>query len=121
MDIKAASQALSALAQPSRLRTFRLLVQRGASGMAAGDIARALGLPHNTLSSHLGILAQAGLVHSRRQGRSVIYSIAPDGLRALLGFLLQDCCQGQAQICAPLLDAVLPAWPPTEQEAQNHD
>ena len=108
MDISSAVASLSALAQESRLRVFRLLVECGEDGIAAGEIARALGIPHNTLSSHLGLLSQAGLVQSRRDGRSIIYAVDLAGMRALLGFLMQDCCNGRPEVCAPLLDAVLP-------------
>ena len=107
MDIKQATEALSALAQESRLSAFRLLVKAGSPGLPAGDIAQALGIPHNTLSTHVAILTRAGLLHSRREGRSVIYSVDFDGTRALLGFLLEDCCQGAPEICSPALDAVL--------------
>jgi len=108
MDIKQATEALSALAQESRLAAFRLLVRAGSPGLAAGDIAAALGIPHNTLSTHLAILTRAGLLRSRRDSRSVIYSIDFDGTRALLGFLVEDCCQGAPEVCRPALDAVLP-------------
>lgn len=76
--------------------------------MPAGDIARSLEVPHNTMSSHLAILVNAGLLTSRRESRSVIYSIDFDGTRALLAFLMEDCCQGRPDVCAPLLDSVLP-------------
>lgn len=109
MDIQHATEALSALAQESRLETFRKLVRAGAAGLPAGDIARALQIPHNTLSTHLAILTRAGLLTSRREGRSVIYAVDFDGTRALLGFLLEDCCQGAPELCAPLLDSVLTA------------
>ncbi len=109
MEIKTATACLSALAQESRLRVFRLLIEAGEDGRPAGAIARSLGIPHNTMSSHLGILQQAGLVGSERQGRSVIYAVDLTGVRDLLAFLLEDCCQGRAEVCAPLLDAVLPA------------
>ena len=109
MDISSAVTSLSALAQENRLRVFRLLVECGQDGIAAGEIARALGTPHNTLSSHLGLLSQAGLVQSRRDGRSIIYAVDLAGMRELLGFLMQDCCNGRPEVCAPLLDAVLPA------------
>ncbi|KAA3627474.1 MAG: transcriptional regulator [Proteobacteria bacterium] len=108
MDIKNASRALAALAQDSRLEAFRLLVRSGPQGVAAGDIARTLDIPHNTLSSHLSILVNAGLVASRREGRSVIYSIDLGGTRRLLSFLVEDCCQGRPEVCAPLLDDLLP-------------
>lgn len=76
--------------------------------MSAGDIARSLEIPHNTMSSHLAILVNAGLLTSRRESRSVIYSIDFDGTRALLAFLMEDCCQGRPEVCSPLLDSVLP-------------
>ena len=107
MEMNEALRAFGALSQETRLETFRLLVRSGADGMAAGDIARALDIPHNTMSSHLAILAHAGLVRSRRESRSVIYSIDFDGTRALLAFLMEDCCQGRPEICAPALESVL--------------
>ena len=109
MDISSAVESLSALAQQNRLRVFRLLVECGRDGLAAGDIARTLGIPHNTLSSHLSLLSQAGLVRSRREGRSIIYAVDLAGMRTLLEFLVQDCCQGRPEVCASLLDAVVPA------------
>lgn len=102
-----ATRALGALAQETRLETFRLLVRAGPDGMAAGSIAGALETPHNTLSSHLSILVNAGLVRSRRDGRSVIYRVDFDGTRSLLAFLVEDCCQGRPEVCAPMLDKVL--------------
>ena len=109
MDIRTATTGLSALAQESRLQVFRLLVEAGGEGLPAGEIARSVGIPHNTMSSHLGILQQSGLVSSERHGRSVIYVVNLAGVRDLLAFLLQDCCQGRPEVCSPLLDAVLPA------------
>jgi DNA-binding transcriptional ArsR family regulator len=107
MDSKFATDAFGALAQETRLAVFRLLVEAGAEGMPAGDIARYLGTPHNTMSTHLAILARAGLVGSRRESRSVIYSANYAGIRALTAFLLQDCCRARADVCTPLLDAAL--------------
>lgn len=109
MEINQAIEALSALAQESRLAAFRLLVKAGPAGLPAGDVARALDVPHNTLSSHLAILTRAGLLGARRDGRSVIYAVDFDGTRALLGFLLEDCCQGSPALCTPALDSVLAA------------
>jgi len=106
MDITNASRALGALAQGSRLRVFRLLVQYGEDGLAAGRIARALDIPHNTLSSHLGILHRAGLLQSHRKSRSIIYRIDFDGMRELMAFLLEDCCQAQRRFAGPLLDSL---------------
>lgn len=108
MDESKAASAFGALSQETRLQTFRLLVRCGTGGMAAGEIARTLGIPHNTLSSHLSILVNAGLVGSRREGRSMIYSIDFAGTRSLLSFLMEDCCQGRPEVCAPVLDSVLP-------------
>jgi DNA-binding transcriptional ArsR family regulator len=106
MDISEASRALSALSQETRLAAFRLLVGAGPDGLPAGGIARRLGIPHNTLSSHLAILVAAGLVASRRDGRSVIYRADIEGTRTLLGFLMEDCCGGRPELCAPVLDRV---------------
>ncbi len=108
MEINQATDALSALAQESRLSVFRLLVKAGATGLSAGDIADSLDIRHNTLSTHLSILTRAGLLCSRREGRSVIYRVDFDGTRALLGFLLEDCCQGAPEVCSPVLESVLP-------------
>ena len=104
MHAQAAVEALSALANQSRLAAFRLLVRAGPAGLAAGDLARGVGVPPSTLSSHLTLLGHAGLVTSRREGRSIIYAADYDGMRALLGFLIEDCCAGAPQICAPLAD-----------------
>lgn len=104
MQIPSAVEALSALAHGHRLAVFRLLVRAGADGMPAGDIAREVGALPNTLSTHLTILGHAGLVRSRRDGRSIIYSADYDGMRALLGFLVEDCCAGRPEICGPLAD-----------------
>ena len=102
MQLPPAVEALSALAHSSRLAVFRLLVRAGPEGLPAGEIAREVGALPNTLSSHLGILGHAGLVRSRRDGRSIIYSADYDRMRALLGFLMEDCCAGRPEICAPL-------------------
>jgi ArsR family transcriptional regulator len=109
MDTSDAVTALSALAQESRLKVFRLLVRAGRSGMAAGDIARALEVPHNTMSSHLAILSRAKLVNARKEGRSVIYAVDLTGTGALLSFLVEDCCQGEPAICTPVIEQTLAA------------
>ena len=101
MQLPTAVEALSALAHASRLAVFRLLVRAGPDGMPAGEIAREIGALPNTLSTHLTILGHAGLIQSRREGRSVIYSADYQGMRALLGFLMEDCCAGRPEICAP--------------------
>ena len=93
--------ALAALAQDNRLETFRLLVQAGPDGMPAGEVAAALGLPPNTLSFHFDRLRQAGLVTVRREGRSMIYAARFDTMNALLGYLTDNCCGGEPELCAP--------------------
>lgn len=103
METTTATAALSALAHPGRLEVFRLLVKAGPEGVAAGEIARATGALPNTLSANLNVLAGAGLVASRREGRSIIYSAAYDRMRELLAFLMEDCCAGKPEICAPLV------------------
>ena len=102
MEITDAVSGLSALAHPGRLEIFRLLVRAGPPGLAAGDIARATGSLSNTLSANLNVLNHAGLVSSRRDGRSIIYSAAYDRMSELLAFLMEDCCGGDSAICGPL-------------------
>jgi len=109
MQLPLAVDALSALAHGSRLAVFRLLVRAGPEGVAAGDIAREIGALPNTLSSHLTILGHAGLIQSRREGRSILYSANYDRMRELLGFLMEDCCAGRPEICAPLATGCPPA------------
>jgi DNA-binding transcriptional ArsR family regulator len=92
-----AGAALGALAQESRLEVFRLLVRQGPEGMAAGQVAEALGIPPATLSFHLAQLGHAGLVRSRREGRRIIYSADFAGMQELLAFLTEKCCQPAAR------------------------
>ena len=101
MEKPAAISALGALAHDGRLDIFRLLVRAGAEGMAAGEIARATGAAASTQSVNLAILSRAGLIASRRNGRSIIYAAAYDRMRDLLGYLMEDCCAGRPEICAP--------------------
>jgi len=104
MDKPATISALSALAQDTRLETFRLLVRAGPEGMLAGEIGTALGVRQNTMSTNLAILLGAGLVRNQREGRAVRYFADMEGMRAMLTFLLHDCCGGRPETCAPLLD-----------------
>jgi ArsR family transcriptional regulator len=99
---------LSALAQTTRLQAFRLLVKHEPEGLPAGEIARALEVPQNTLSSHLSVLSQADLVSSRRQGTTIIYRANLEHLGAVISFLLKDCCAGRSEICAPLVADLTP-------------
>lgn len=110
MDLSTATGAFGALAQRTRLEAFRLLLESGPDGMPAGAISAALDIPHNTLSSHLSILARADLVTSTRRGRSVIYRVNLEGVQALLEFLMQDCCQGSPEVCASVLGSILPEY-----------
>jgi DNA-binding transcriptional ArsR family regulator len=106
MDFDGTVGALGALAQETRLKTFRLLVSAGPEGVAATAIADALEVRQNLLSSHLAVLARAGLVQSRKQGRKVIYTADLDRMRALFEFLLTDCCSGHPDLCRGLIDDI---------------
>ncbi|EJL26029.1 putative transcriptional regulator [Caulobacter sp. AP07] len=109
MELKAATVSLSALGHEGRLAIFRLLVQAGRPGVAAGEIARRLAMVPNTLSANLNILSHAGLIGARREGRSIIYAADYGAMSALLGFLMEDCCGGAPEICAPLGDILAKA------------
>jgi DNA-binding transcriptional ArsR family regulator len=102
MELESAVAALSALAYEGRLTIFRELVQAGPEGVAAGEIARRLGIAPSTLSASLTVLSHAGLVSSRREGRSIIYAATYERMAALLGYLVKDCCNGRPEVCAPL-------------------
>lgn len=112
MESKTAIDALAALAQTTRLETFRALVRHEPDGVPAGEMARMLDVPQNTMSAHLATLARAGLVKSERRSRSVIYRADLDGLRDLMLFLLKDCCGGSTELCAPLLAELTPCCSP---------
>jgi DNA-binding transcriptional ArsR family regulator len=103
MENNLAIDCLSALAQPTRLEVFRLLVKQEPDGLPAGEIARRMDVPHNTMSTHLSILTRAGLVSVERHSRSMIYRVQLNTVRTLVLFLLRDCCNGQPDLCAPLL------------------
>jgi DNA-binding transcriptional ArsR family regulator len=105
-------RALGALAQDHRLAAFRLLVQAGAEGMAAGALAEALGVPASSMSFHLAQLSQAGLISQRRQSRSIIYAADYAAMGALMGYLTENCCGG-----VPCTDAT--ACPPAATTERN--
>ena len=92
MDISTALIIFDTLSQETRLRAFRLLVTAGTRGLPAGVVSERLGIPHNTLSFHLTHLANAGIISSRKEGRSVIYSPNFEVTRDLVGFIVKDCC-----------------------------
>jgi DNA-binding transcriptional ArsR family regulator len=97
-----AISGLAALAQPTRLAIFRLLIKHEPVGITAGVLADTIGAPHNTLSSHLAILVRAGLSRSSREGRTIIYRADVEGMRSLISFLVDDCCDGHPELCGLL-------------------
>ena len=112
MENEQAVLALAALAQPTRLQAFRTLVKHEPEGIAAGDLARLLEVPQNTLSAHLAVLARAALVTSDRRGRSIVYRANLAEFQKVALFLLQDCCGGRPEICAPVIESLTPCCPP---------
>lgn len=94
MDAETVIRALGALAQEHRLAAYRLLVQAGPEGMAAGALAEALGVPASSMSFHLSQLAHAGLVQQQRQSRSIIYSADFAAMNALMAYMTENCCGG---------------------------
>lgn len=107
MDKKGALEAFAALSQETRLDVLRLLIRAGGEGMLAGDIGVALDVRQNTMSTNLAVLNRAGLVRSEREGRAVRYFADMAGLRAVLAFLMEDCCGGAPELCRPVLDALV--------------
>ncbi|MDA8250746.1 MAG: winged helix-turn-helix domain-containing protein [Rhodospirillales bacterium] len=118
MEETQALSCLAALAHETRLAVFRLLVRQGPSGMAAGDISQQLAVPSPTLSFHLKELERAGLLRATRRHRQIIYATDFAGTRALLDFLMRDCCQGHPELCGGMAacarDGAAPAPPGTE-------
>ena len=114
MDSDSAIVALAALAQGTRLDVFRLLVRHEPDGLAAGEIARQLQVPQNTMSAHLGILARAGIVQSERHSRSIVYRAVVDRVREIASFLVQDCCGGRPELCEPLVAEFTPCCAPKD-------
>jgi len=113
MDNEETILALAALAQPTRLDAFQLLVKHEPDGLPQGELADMLGVPQNTLSSHLNILTRAGLVRSERRSRSVIYRADLARLRDVTVYLVKDCCGGRPELCEPLIeDLKAPCCPP---------
>ena len=112
MESEDAILALAALAQSTRLDVFRLLAKHEPEGLAAGDIARALAVPQNTMSSHLAILSRAGLVSAQRFSRSIVYRVDLARFQDVVLFMLRDCCDGRPEICAPLVVNLTPCCAP---------
>ncbi|WP_027135635.1 ArsR/SmtB family transcription factor [Geminicoccus roseus] len=111
MDDNDAVAALAALAQITRLETFRLLVRHEPDGLPAGEIARRLGVPQNTMSAHLAVLTREGLARSERHSRLIIYRADLARLQALTLYLVQDCCGGSPALCGSLVAALAPCGP----------
>jgi DNA-binding transcriptional ArsR family regulator len=103
METETALMALAALAHPVRLEAFRHLVRHEPEGLPTGALVEASGLSQSTFSTHLAVLAKAGLVTAERRGRQQIQRASIDTLRGLMTFLAKDCCQGRAELCEPLL------------------
>ncbi len=119
MDDLKTIAALAALAQSTRLNTFRLLVSREPDGVPAGELAREMEVPQNTMSAHLAILARAGLVRGERRSRSIIYRADLSRLRDVLLFLVKDCCGGRPEVCAPMIAELSPCC--AHAEEHDHD
>lgn len=111
MDSENAILALAALAQPTRLEAFRLVVKHEPKGIAAGDVAKSLAVPQNTMSAHLGVLSRAGLISARRFGRSIVYRADLKRFHKVVLFMLKDCCGGRPEICAPLVESLASCSP----------
>jgi DNA-binding transcriptional ArsR family regulator len=120
MDERQALAAFAALSQETRLRIVRLLVVAGPEGMAAGAIGEAMdGASSSRMSFHLGHLENAGLIESRREGRSILYSARYSALSAVVDFLMRDCCQGHPEICKPAVDAMSSCCPPRSKSSKQ--
>lgn len=112
MDEEQVILALAALAQPTRLNAFKALGAREPDGVPAGELAKICGVPQNTMSSHLAILLRAELVSAHRQSRSIIYRADLDRFRAMTLHLVQDCCGGRPEVCAPIIRGLTPSCSP---------
>lgn len=112
MELHEALVCLGALSQGTRLETFRLLVRHEPEGLPAGEVARRLDVPQNTMSTHLAVLTRAGLLRSERHSRSILYRADLNCLREMMLFLIKECCDGRADLCEPLIDDLLPCCPP---------
>jgi len=114
MDTSHAIEVFTALSQATRLEAFRLITAHEPQGLPAGEIARRLDVPQNTMSTHLAILARAGLISSERQSRSIIYRAQIDRVREIASFLVNDCCGGRPELCEPLVAEFTPCCTPVE-------
>jgi ArsR family transcriptional regulator, arsenate/arsenite/antimonite-responsive transcriptional repressor len=117
METESTILSLAALAQTTRLEVFRLLIKHEPQGLAAGEIAKALAVPQNTMSAHLSVLSRAGLVTARRISRSIVYRADLARFQAVMLFMLNDCCDGRPEICAPLIESLTPCPPKRKGKA----
>ena len=117
MESSDAIAVFSALSQPTRLAGFRLLMEHEPAGLPAGEVAGALGVPQNTMSSHLAILVRAGLITAERDGRTILYRAELGRVREITGFLVTDCCGGRPELCEPLVAELAPCCPPRNSHA----
>lgn len=116
MESLSAIDVFAALAQPTRLEAFRLIMAHEPDGLAAGEVARRLEVPQNTMSTHLAILARAGLITAERQSRSILYRAELDRVREIASFLVNDCCGSRPELCAPLVAEFSPSCSPKEAD-----
>ena len=116
MEANDAIETFSALSQATRLAAFRLIMQHEPAGLPAGEVARRLEVPQNTMSTHLAILARAGLISSERDGRSILFRAELDKVRRIASFLVNDCCGGRPELCAPLVAEFTSCCTPQENE-----
>lgn len=114
MESTDALAVFAALSQPTRLEVFRLLMVHEPAGLPAGTIAQQLNVPQNTMSTHLAILTRAGLIAAKRAGRSISYRAELSRVRDITTYLVQDCCGGRAELCAPLLAEMQPCCSPEQ-------
>jgi len=119
MDEKHAVASLAALAHEQRLRIFRILVKQGPSGLPAGEIADAVGATPTAASFHLKELDRAGLIHATRAGRYIRYAVYVDGMRQLLEFLTEDCCQGQPELCGSAFTTIAAVCTSTKKSSKS--
>lgn len=119
MDESTALETLAALSQQTRLKAFRLLVAHEPDGIPAGEIARRLAVPQNTMSTHLAALVSCGLAEGTRHSRSIVYRANLEHFRTLLVFLMQDCCAGRPEICAPIVGQITPRCRPVPKKRKE--
>jgi ArsR family transcriptional regulator len=112
MENTDAIDVFAALAQPTRLDAFRLIMAHEPHGLPAGEVARRLEVPQNTMSSHLAVLSRAGLISAERHSRSIIYRAELDRVREVASFLVSDCCGGRPELCQPLVAEFTPCCTP---------